>query len=103
MIGGEREREERSINIIVRGISEEPGEGYEVTREKLERVFADKLKVRVSIMRAKRIGKFSEGRNRMIFASFLDLQEKWKVTAKKTGDLKRTRIFIDDDYSPKNS
>ncbi len=58
----------------------------------------EKLKVKVDIVRAHRLGVYKEGKRRPIVVKLETESDKEKINKAKR-DLKGTSIFIDDDYS----
>ena len=91
----EKEREKRKCNVLLGNIEEKHSES---AVDAVLQVFKDKLKVDLSPVNAVRLGKFRDGKRRLILVQMRNSEE--KLTLLKKGKLlSGTGIFLADDLS----
>lgn len=97
------ENGERRLNIIVKGVQETDAElrgGAEQTREALLGTIGRHIEVGPSIItEARRLGRPSEDRPRIILAKLHSINDKIRIV-RESKKLKGTNIYIDEDFSP---
>ena len=95
-----RQLEDRQRNNLrLNGLKENESESWEQTELKVIKVFKNNLNIKgVTIERAHRPGKISSKNPRTIVMKLLNYKEKIKVL-KNPHKLKRTNIYINEDYS----
>lgn len=94
-----REKHERRLNIIVRGIKEEEQENNNGTKEKISKIINEQLGLgNVRVECAERLGRKSGDRIRLVKAKLANELEKNEIMKNKF-KLKNTPIFVGDDLT----
>ncbi len=96
----ELENRSRRQNIVVKGIDDKEGETWEESKNKVEEILDRKMKIKVDIVRAHRVGRFNARYGRPIVVKLEKERDKEMVMRKKN-ELKGSLVFIEEDYSLK--
>ncbi len=95
----EMENRSRRANLVVKGIKEEKDESWIQSEGKVLEVFEKQLDLKgVGVVRAHRVGRQYEGRDRPIVVKFLNEKERAEILRRKSR-LKNTSVFIEEDFS----
>lgn len=95
------EREARRKNLIIKGVEDNEGEKYEETKEKAIKIIQSmgvEINPEIDIDNVGRMGRSREGVVRPIILKFNTTSKKMEIM-KKTGVLKGTDIWVDEDYT----